>query len=331
MRPVRRIALFAGHDPNGTIPAYVVHLVRHLSRFADVFYCCDNALAAAEGDKLQDIATLCGAARHECYDFGSWAKIVATIGWDRISAYDEMIIVNDSCYGPFHDLAPICDEMSQDDCDFWGITENAEISRHIQSYFCVFKHSVLISPAFRSFWDTIEREGRYEDIVAKYEVGLSRLLFGEGFVGTAYIRTGLHENITIFPLTTLIACGMPFIKVKCFRDPYIGSRERISALLGHIRRHHRDLSGMIATHLGKGFIGKAIVAQKLDQPIYFNLGIIRMRSIRGDRLKIWVWNRWRIIIRLNPALMKRLSRWQCLHVRIAMAQRRSVTSARPLP
>jgi len=315
-RPTRRICLFAGHDSKGVVHDYVVHLIEGLSRFSDVHYFSDNDLADPDREKLAGIATICGSHRHGRYDFGSWAKMIERLGWETIGEFDELILANDSCYGPFTDLAAICDDMTARSCDFWGMTGSREIAFHIQSYFIVFKRRVIADPDFRQFWTTIRQESRYEDIVEKYEIGLSRLLVGKGFVPSTHLRSKLNENLMIFPLTTVRDRGMPFVKVKCFRDPYIGSRERISLLFRFLRENHAPVARLIGRHQEAGFLSRAIIDQNREPPVYFNLGFARMRSIRGSRLKIILFDKWRIIIRLPLAWMKKLSRWRCLHVRL---------------
>lgn len=43
------------------------------------------------------------------------------IGWDRLTEYDELILANDSFYGPFEDIRKIFAEMESRDLDFWGL------------------------------------------------------------------------------------------------------------------------------------------------------------------------------------------------------------------
>lgn len=314
--PTRRICLLAGYDRHGTVPDYVVLLARGLATVADVFFFSDNDLPEAECAKLAGIATVCGHQRHGRYDFGSWATLIDHLGWERIGGYDELILANDSCYGPVADLRAICDRMSASDCDFWGLTGSPEIAFHIQSYFAVFKRPVLEDPAFRRFWQTVEREDTYEDIVRKYEVGLTQLLLARGFRPATWLPSDLGENLTIFPLTLLERHAMPLVKVKCFSDPYLGSREKVSLLFRHLKRHAPDIAGAIARHQGAGFLAKAMQVQRREPPVFYRKGPIRIRSIRGCRLKITFRGKWRVILPLSPAMMRRLSRLAIRRVRI---------------
>lgn len=310
----RRIALLAGYDPDGRLHDHVVHLVGCLSVFSEVHCLFDNAIAATERQKLDGLATVHGGYRHGRYDFGSWADMIAALGWATIEQFDELILVNDSCYGPLFDLEPICDAMTSSTCDYWGMTSSREISFHLQSYFLVFKKSVIDNADFRKFWSEVVAENFYNDIVKKYEVGLSTTLIRNGLSHESYIDSRLNENLTTFPITTIKDKNLPFIKIKVFRSPYLSSRERISLLWIYLKKNHSDMAGMIARHLGKGFLTSAMAEQALEPPIYFNCWFFRMRSIRNHRLKIMLFDRWKIIIPMSRSVMKKLSRFKSFHV-----------------
>ena len=95
----RRVCLFAGYDADGIIDEYVVDYVRELARFADVYYLCDGHLEDGELAKLEGITQGAWAVRHAAYDFGSYSMLARElVTWDVIEQYDELLLVNDSCY-----------------------------------------------------------------------------------------------------------------------------------------------------------------------------------------------------------------------------------------
>lgn len=108
---MKRICLFAGFSPKQKIEEYVVYYLKKLSETADVYYCADNDLPDAETAKIAPFVKGVFSGKHSKYDFGSWAKIINALGWDFIEHYDEMILANDSCFGPIFPLQPIFDKM----------------------------------------------------------------------------------------------------------------------------------------------------------------------------------------------------------------------------
>ncbi len=101
---------------------------------------------------------------------------------------EELILANDSCYAPIYPFEQMFDKMSETNSDFWGITQNqfgimkvnnkyksANIS-HLQSYFLVLKKEVFNSSCFINFMNGIQKEANKQDIIIKYEIGLTQEL-----------------------------------------------------------------------------------------------------------------------------------------------------------
>ena len=106
-----------------------------------------------------------------------------------LSRFDEVVVCNDSVYGPFYDLTEIFLRMEKVQCDFWGVTESDEIARHLQSYFLVFRKSVLADNAFGGFWERVEVVRDKKEIIERYEVGLLQLLLAHGFISSSVVKT----------------------------------------------------------------------------------------------------------------------------------------------
>ncbi|MFI5151413.1 MAG: rhamnan synthesis F family protein [Bacteroidia bacterium] len=101
--------------------------------------------------------------------------------------YDHVLLTNVSIYGPLFPLEIILKKMEP--FDFWGLTENYEISYHLQSYFLCFNSKVTKSDVWRGFWDNVVSLEDKEEIILSYEVGLTRLLMESSlFNYSSYIR-----------------------------------------------------------------------------------------------------------------------------------------------
>src|SRR5690606_17520088 len=115
------VCLFAGYDPDGRVDDYVLRYVRELSRHADVYYLADCWMAPGELDRLAPYVQGAWAERHGTYDFGSWSRLaVQHVGWDVIDGYDELLLVNDSCY-LVRPLDQVFAKMDATACDWWGL------------------------------------------------------------------------------------------------------------------------------------------------------------------------------------------------------------------
>lgn len=213
---IKRICLFAGYDEQNVIDDYIIYYINKLSLISDVHYMADCNLPLFELEKLNNITITASAFRHGKYDFGSWQEIIKKIGWDRISEYDELILANDSCFGPLFALEPYFVKMDNNNIDFWGMTKNYEFKKpHLQSYFLVFKKNVFSNNLFQNFFNDIKTQETYVDIIYSYELILTELLSNAGFKYHYFFEDKLNPT---FFYRTALKHGVPFIKLKIFKN-----------------------------------------------------------------------------------------------------------------
>lgn len=249
-KPTRRICLFAGYSPDGRIHDYVLYYVSQLAELSDVHYFADCDLNDGELEKLAPYVRSAVGFRHEEYDFGSWQRLIESIGWSSIMAYDELVICNDSCYGPIFPLGEVFGKMGSEKVDFWGMTESPELlTTHLQSYFLVFGSRILNSDILRFFFSGVRRQREYWNYVVKYELAITRMLANEGYKFASYLQVETEINATTFPMTLVRDFRFPFIKIKSFTTPETNLNEPIDGLeLLLEQRTSYDVS-MIRAHL----------------------------------------------------------------------------------
>ena len=271
-RPARRACLFAGFDADGTIDDSVLIYLRELARFADVFCLFDNYLPAAELAKLRGVVTDAWAIRHGAYDFGSYSMLARDlVGWDRLAVYDEVLLVNDSCY-LLRPLDDVFARMDAETCDWWGLQatkgtaltrdapgnqfsrpipldtvqrdllasyeEDAVYDFHVGSYFLAFRRPVLDDKFFRRLLDSVASQRSKLAIVQKYEIGLTHLLIGRHYGFSTFIPA-LYPFHPVFTdqAFALIEQGFPLLKrYFLYQNHYdtpglAGWKERVTALV----------------------------------------------------------------------------------------------------
>ena len=163
MISVRRACVFAHFDKDGKVDEYVRYYLSCLMNVADhIHFVTVSDLDDESHAALVSLGIEITQRDNVGYDFMSYSFGLRSL---EIDDYDEIIICNDSVYGPFFDLQAIFQHMDAVDCDFWGITESLEISRHIQSYFVVFKAAVLSDQVFREFWSGVRVLTEKKDII----------------------------------------------------------------------------------------------------------------------------------------------------------------------
>ena len=223
---MNRLVIFAHYDKDCIVDDYVVYYLKALKEVAsDIVFVSCNKLENKE--ILDNIVTVVIDDPHNEYDFGSY-KRGYLYAKDNLDKYDEIIFANDSCFGPFYPLKSICDNMSERECDFWGITKNnfgiiyikkPLIHPHIQSYFIVFKKQVFTSEVFADYINSIKEEENKKSVIEKYEIGLSDLLVKNGFKYDSYINA--YKKVNNIPILRwyqiILNYNMPFMKTSLIK------------------------------------------------------------------------------------------------------------------
>ena len=157
------------------------------------------------------------------YDFGSWAT--ALDRFPAIAASSRVLLLNDSLVGPFQPIDHLLDRFDQSAADVWGLTDTTQFRHHLQSYCLGFKGGALRESSLSRFWRSIRVEGSREDVIWRYEIGLSQLLDRERFVTEAAIPywrvVGEKQNPTILGWRRLLDEGFPFVKRQLLQQPHI--------------------------------------------------------------------------------------------------------------
>ena len=175
-----RVAVFNHFDRRGTVAPFVEYYVRklHDAGYAILFVSNSPRLAPAAIERLTPI---CGAILRRDNvgrDFGAYKDGLQAI--PRLERLDSLVLVNDSVYGPFHDLGVLIDRMNLAEADVWGITDSWERRFHLQSFFLVFGPAALASAAFDRFWRGVHYIQAKRWIIDRYEVGLTQALMAGG-------------------------------------------------------------------------------------------------------------------------------------------------------
>src|SRR5258708_28250605 len=132
----RRVAIFAAFDANSEVPERTVFYLRVLRKVVDaIIFVSDNRTLPTELKKLDGIVLHSICEPHGEYDFGSHKR--GYFHAQRTGLLDraqELILCNDSCFGPISGFETLFERMLGRGCDFWGITGSHQFQYHLQSY-----------------------------------------------------------------------------------------------------------------------------------------------------------------------------------------------------
>lgn len=179
-----RLAVMAHYDVAGELRPHVKGQVEALAASVDTLVVCTTArLQDSARAWLSERARVVERANYG-YDFFSYKVGLDSV--DDLSAYEEVVVCNDSYVFPLDSYDAVFEGMAQRPCDFWGLSAADRVAPHIQSFFVAFRPWVVSSRAFGSFWEEMEPISRRRQVIRRYEVGLSRRLYEAGFISDAY-------------------------------------------------------------------------------------------------------------------------------------------------
>ena len=231
---MKRLLIFCHYNKYHGLSDHIIYLLSHIKNIYDRVIFVSNSNVDIEKQKI--IKNYCDDIQlreNRGYDFGAWKDVLIKEGWDKLSEYDNLTLMNDTCFGPLYDLEPLYNQMEAQDIDFWGLTDNntrsfktnipinIPIHSHIQSYFICFNNKIIKSIVFKKFWKSVKYEKNVDAVILKYETQLTTLLEKKGFTCSSVIKARsviAHNDMNIsfmFPDLCIIN-NIPFVKVKSF-------------------------------------------------------------------------------------------------------------------
>lgn len=174
---MRRLCLFSFYDPDGVVDNYVIYLLKSLRKVSCQIYIAVNGSISRQG--LQDLTNYADKVikrPNVGFDAGAYKDMLCNhIGWDNLKQYDELILCNNTFFGPFISLERIIQEMEYN-YDFWGLnkTENTVVD-YIQSYFLVMNLRILSSEDLYYFFEKYidESDESLLNVDVEFEIGMT--------------------------------------------------------------------------------------------------------------------------------------------------------------
>ena len=218
-----RVAVIAHWAPDSTVSRSVAELTRVLSanEYWVVVVSTAEGAGPLEWPEPQPPGVTILRRPNAGYDFGSWAT--ALDRYPVVAGADQVLLMNDSLAGPFEPIDDLLAQFRDSRADVWGLTDTTQFGDHLQSYCLGFKNQTLREAPLARFWRGIRVESSRDDVIWRYEIGLSRLLHRERYTldvaihYSSVVREG--QNPTIIGWRRLLDTGFPFVKRQLLRSP----------------------------------------------------------------------------------------------------------------
>ena len=205
----KRLGVFIFYDRDNIIDDYVIYMLDSLNEAVNkILFVSNCELSDEETKKLDKYNIDINIRENIGLDAGAFKYVYDKYGKDYLNEYDELILLNDTFFGPFKPFKDIINEMNNKDLDFWGLTANFDspdgtkkaidgfIHSHIQTYFIAYRKSVLESDFFNNYWSkyNINKNNSFEDVVNHHESYFTYRLEQEGFKWDTYINLEHYKN-----------------------------------------------------------------------------------------------------------------------------------------
>jgi len=237
----KRAVIYVFYDKDGIVDSYVTYMLQALKSVCDkLVVVCNGKLNDLGRQSLYEITEDIVVRENEGFDAWGFKTGIEYIGWDTIEQYDELVLMNDSVFGPIYPLQSIFDDMAEKELDFWGITKHGRfvktygkgnkekvLPEHIQSYFIAVSKSMLSDPEFRKYWDNLKKLKTWNDAVSLFESKFTNHFESLGMKWDVYINTDdRYADFTGISMLSLMVYELirdyrcPVIKRKNFSIEY---------------------------------------------------------------------------------------------------------------
>lgn len=188
---MKRLCIFITYDSQNIIDEYIGYLLKEIKTCVSHLVVVCNELELVKGqDILEHYADQIFYRKNIGFDAGGFKDALCEyLGWDGVMLYDELVLVNDSFFGPFRPMRSIFDEMVQRKVDFWGLLKHGKtvyrngriITEHIQSFFLVVRKRMLNDRSFKDYWENMPYYSNFMDVINNHELKFTEHFADKGF------------------------------------------------------------------------------------------------------------------------------------------------------
>lgn len=238
-----RLGVFVFYQKEGIVEEYVRHLLESFQTVLNGIVIVVNGKLDEYGEKTFNEFTDKIVMRDNVgYDGGAYKDVfINYLRGEQLEGVDELVLFNNTFFGPFISWDVVFNTMNEKNIDFWGLSKwiggysdllEREVTEHIQGYFIVVSKRMFSDPNFLKYWEMMETPKTYAAAILNFEVsftsffskmGYSYLSWLDAVDGVQYLKMGevaycnhagdLVEN-TGFPILKKKACNITnFIQI----------------------------------------------------------------------------------------------------------------------
>lgn len=243
----RRLILYSFYDPNGRVDEFVTYSLASLRpHAAQIVVVVNGDLDPPGRSSLERVADQVIVRENAGFDIGAHRDVmlgrIALL--HSVSEFDEVVMTNDTWFGPVKPWADVFSRLDSLPCHFWGLTDHAAaesnpltgrtgVRYHIQSYWIAVRSELLRSPDWRHYWEQVGSLDTYADAVVRHELRMTEWFALRGWhPEVAFPFTDFDtENPSLFEARALVSAGCPALKRRALFHwpPTLASRGSVGS------------------------------------------------------------------------------------------------------
>jgi lipopolysaccharide biosynthesis protein len=225
----KRLVIYVVYDRRGGVEEFVRYALQGMRDDAAHILAVVNGSLDAEGRALlETVADEILVRSNEGFDIWAHKDALDHVG-DRIAEFDEVLLTNDTWFGPVRPYGPVFEQMNTQDVHFWGMTDHeweslnkftgeGELPYHLQSFWIAVRKEMFLSPEWQTYWRELPEMPSYFDAVLKHETQFTKHFGDRGYSHSVAFASADYptEHPALFNADLLLADGCPLIKRRPF-------------------------------------------------------------------------------------------------------------------
>ncbi|WP_256714411.1 rhamnan synthesis F family protein [Microbacterium sp. RU33B] len=225
----RRLVVYVVWDRRGEVEDYIPFALAGLREHAARVLVVVNGSLSAEGRaKLEPVSDEILVRENRGFDIWAHKDALDHVG-AGLSEFDEVLLTNDTWFGPVRPYGPVFERMGAESVHFWGMTDHAReepnpftgegvLDYHLQSFWIAVRREMFLSEAWAEYWRDLPVMPGYFDAVLKHEAVFTEHFLSRGFSsGVAYPSADYPtDHPALFNADLLLADGCPVLKRRPF-------------------------------------------------------------------------------------------------------------------
>jgi lipopolysaccharide biosynthesis protein len=232
-KTAKRLGIYCFYDKRGHAGKFIAVFLDELSKYLT------DLVVVVNGSISEQARTLFGRYTDHIVvrdniglDAAAYRQVLLSLGWEKLETYDEVICLNDTVMGPVYPFSEMFGKMDSKKVDFWGITAyeggwfgDEKVPTHLQAYWHAYRRSLVSSPAFHAYWETMKVMSGYAEVTHKHEMFFTPHFEKLGFTWSSYVDSRDYADLTSYallydPKTLLQRARCPIFKRRSFFVDY---------------------------------------------------------------------------------------------------------------